>query len=162
VFGAPADDHDHAANARAPRSDCCKRLAELNRDSATFQECKLAQRIGINSGDALVGNFGSHRRFNLFRHERRVNLASGSRAPTSFTARPSSPPKRRFALTGDAFRLARARRRPRQGRTQALKIYELLTVKAQLPASQQALIAEYAEGLVHWRAGEFDPRRDVF
>ncbi len=64
VFGAPADDPDHAANAARAALDCCTQLAELNASSAAFHEHRLAQRIGINSGEALVGNFGSRRRFN--------------------------------------------------------------------------------------------------
>ena len=34
VFGAPADDPDHAANAARAALDCCARLAELNASSA--------------------------------------------------------------------------------------------------------------------------------
>ena len=33
VFGAPADDPNHAANAARAALDCCAKLAELNRDS---------------------------------------------------------------------------------------------------------------------------------
>ena len=85
VFGA-ADDPDHAAVRAA--LDCCTQLAELNASSALFQECKLAQRIGINSGEALVGNFGSRRRFKLLGDERRGEPPRGWRAPTNSTAPP--------------------------------------------------------------------------
>ena len=64
VFGAPADDPDHASNAARAALGCCARLEELNRSAAAFQGRKIIQRIGINTGDALVGNFGSRRRFN--------------------------------------------------------------------------------------------------
>ena len=76
VFGAPADDPDHAANAARAALDCCTQLSELNASSALFHEYKLAQRIGINSGEALVGNFGSRRRFNYSVMSDAVNLAS--------------------------------------------------------------------------------------
>ena len=36
--------------------DCCAKLAELNHDSAAFQQHPLAQRIGINSGDVIIAD----------------------------------------------------------------------------------------------------------
>jgi adenylate cyclase len=76
VFGAPADDPDHAANAARAALDCCARLADLNGTSAAFRDCRLSQRIGVNSGEALVGNFGSRRRFNYSVMSDAVNVAS--------------------------------------------------------------------------------------
>src|SRR5258708_22875414 len=76
IFGAPAEDRDHAANAARAALDCCKRLEELNFEAAAFQGRQLTQRIGINSRDALVGNFGSRRRFNYSVMSDAGNLAS--------------------------------------------------------------------------------------
>ena len=64
VFGAPADDPDHASNAARAALGCRARLHELNQSSAVFKGHKVAHRMGLNSGDALVGNIGSRRRFN--------------------------------------------------------------------------------------------------
>ena len=47
IFGAPAEDRDHAANAARAALDCCKRLEELNFEAAAFQGRQLTQRIGI-------------------------------------------------------------------------------------------------------------------
>ena len=49
-----------------------------------------------------------------------------------------------------------------KGRTQALKIYELLALSKQLAPSHQAFIANYAKGLAHWRTGEFDLASSYF
>ena len=156
VFGAPADDHDHAANAARAALDCCRRLAELNRDSATFRECKLAQRIGINSGEALVGNFGSRRRFNYSVMSDAVNLASRLEGANKFYGTTIIASEATVALAGDTLAWRELDAVRVKGRTQALKIYELVATAAQLTASQQAPLAEYARGLAHWRAGEFD------
>jgi adenylate cyclase/guanylate cyclase len=162
VFGAPADDHDHAANAARAALDCCRRLAELNRDSATFRECKLAQRIGINSGEALVGNFGSRRRFNYSVMSDAVNLASRLEGANKFYGTTIIASEATVALAGDAFAWRELDSVRVKGRNQALKIYQLVAMAAQLTASQQALIAEYAKGLAHWRAGEFAPAAGCF
>ncbi len=96
VFGAPADDPDHAANAARAALDCCTRLAELNTTSPAFRDHPLAQRIGINSGEALVGNFGSRRRFNYSVMSDAVNLASRLEGANKFYGTPSSPRTRQW------------------------------------------------------------------
>jgi adenylate cyclase/guanylate cyclase len=155
VFGAPADDPDHAANAARAALDCCTQLAELNASSAAFQEYKLAQRIGINSGEALVGNFGSRRRFNYSVMSDAVNRHRGWRAPTSSS-------ETTVALTGEAFAWRELDAIRVKGRIQALKIYELLARAAELTPERRLLIANYAEGLAHWRAREFDRAATCF
>ena len=162
VFGAPADDPDHAANAARAALDCCRALAELNESSAIFRECKLAQRIGINSGEALVGNFGSQRRFNYSVMSDAVNLASRLEGANKFYGTTIIASETTVALAGEAFAWRELDAIRVKGRTQALKIYELLALSTELAASQQALVANYAEGLAHWRAREFERAATCF
>ena len=155
VFGAPADDPDHAANAARAALDCCTQLAELNASSAAFQEYKLAQRIGINSGEALVGNFGSRRRFNYSVMSDAVNLASRLEGANKFYGTTVIASETTVALTGEAFAWRELDAIRVKGRIQALKIYELLARAAELTPERRLLIANYAEGLAHWRARQF-------
>ena len=156
LFGAPADDPNHAANAARAALDCTAHLAELNRDSTTFRDCKLAQRIGINSGEALVGNFGSRKRFNYSVMSDAVNLASRLEGANKFYGTSIIASETTVALAGDAFAWRELDTVRVKGRTQALKIYELLA------QPQAALGANYAAGLAHWRAGEFDLAEKCF
>lgn len=156
VFGAPADDPDHAANAARAALDCCARLSELNASSTLFSECKLAQRIGINSGAALVGNFGSQRRFNYSVMSDAVNLASRLEGANKFYGTTIIASETTVALAGGAFAWRELDAIRVKGRNQALKIYQL-RARATGPAdSQTELIANYADGLAHWRAREFE------
>jgi adenylate cyclase len=75
-WGAPVDAPDHAVR-------CCEAAldmrAALERLNLRWQEEGLPQiqiRIGINTGDAVVGNFGSSRRFSYTAVGDGVNLAS--------------------------------------------------------------------------------------
>jgi adenylate cyclase len=156
LFGAPANDLNHAANAARAALDCCERLAELNRDSATFRDRKLAQRIGINSGEALVGNFGSRKRFNYSVMSDAVNLASRLEGANKFYGTSIIASDTTVAHAGDAFVWRELDTVRVKGRTQPLKIYDLLAVSELLTQSQAALSANYAEGLAHWRTGKFD------
>jgi adenylate cyclase len=76
VFGAPHDDPEHAIHAVETALECVRRLAALNADGQSFLGRRLAMRIGINTGEALVGNIGSRRRFNYTVMGDAVNLAS--------------------------------------------------------------------------------------
>jgi adenylate cyclase len=156
VFGAPADDPDHAANAARAALDCCARLAELNSTSAAFRECQLSQRIGINSGEALVGNFGSRRRFNYSVMSDAVNVASRLEGANKFYGTTIIASEATVALAGDAFAWRELDAVRVKGRSQALKIFELLARGSELSEAQQALNRNYTEGLAHWRARAFD------
>lgn len=155
VFGAPADDPDHAANAARAALGCCARLAELNRDSPTFREHPLAQRIGVNSGPAVVGNVGSRRRFNYSVMSDAVNLASRLEGANKFYGTTVIASEATVELAGDAFAWRELDAVRVKGRTQALKIYELLALSSQLTGAQQKSVSDYAEGLAHWRARDF-------
>ncbi len=156
VFGAPADDPDHAANAARSALDCCARLAELNVSSDLFRECRLAQRIGINSGEALVGNFGSQRRFNYSVMSDAVNLASRLEGANKFYGTTIIASETTVALAGADFAWRELDAVRVKGRNQALKIFELLARATEPAKSQGASIANYADGLAHWRAREFE------
>ncbi|RZN25072.1 adenylate/guanylate cyclase domain-containing protein [Bradyrhizobium sp. Leo121] len=162
VFGAPADDPDHAANAARAALDCCTRLAELNATSPAFRDHPLAQRIGINSGEALVGNFGSRRRFNYSVMSDAVNLASRLEGANKFYGTTIIASDATVALAGSGFAWRELDEVRVKGRNQALKIYELVARADALSEAQQALIKTYGEGLAHWRAGEFHLATEAF
>jgi adenylate cyclase len=155
IFGAPAEDRDHAANAARAALDCCKRLDELNWDSAAFQGRQLTQRIGINSGDALVGNFGSRRRFNYSVMSDAVNLASRLEGANKFYGTTVIASETTAGLTGDGFIWRELDTVRVKGRMQALKIFELLARAETGSSLPDAVLTDYAEGLAHWRAGAF-------
>lgn len=76
VFGAPHDDPAHARHAVRAAIACQERLAVLNDELALSGGLRLGQRIGLNTGAALVGNIGSARRFNYTVLGDAVNLAA--------------------------------------------------------------------------------------
>jgi adenylate cyclase/guanylate cyclase len=155
VFGAPADDPDHAGNAARAALKCCSRLEELNRDAAAFRDNRLKQRIGINSGEALVGNFGSSRRFNYSVMSDAVNLASRLEGANKFYGTTVIASEATVALAGHGFAWRELDAVRVKGRMQPLKIYELLAMATGLTDQQKTAAADYAEGLAHWRAGQF-------
>jgi adenylate cyclase len=76
VFGAPVGDPDHPRHAVRAALACRRRLAEMNESEPAFAGHRLKARIGLASGEVVVGNVGSRRRFNYTVMGDTVNLAS--------------------------------------------------------------------------------------
>jgi adenylate cyclase len=75
-WGSPFPQDDHAIRACACALDMRARLEELNVQWMAEGRKKLAIGIGINTGEVLVGNMGSSRRFGWTVMGDNVNLAS--------------------------------------------------------------------------------------
>ncbi len=75
-WNAPLDQFDHAARACRAALECQKRLGELRPVFRKNYGHELSMRIGINSGPAVVGNMGSHSRFDYTAMGDTINLAS--------------------------------------------------------------------------------------
>ena len=162
VFGAPADDSDHARNAAHAALGCRARLDELNRGSATFQGNKVMHRMGLNSGAALVGNIGSRRRFNYSVMSDAVNVASRLEGANKYYGTTIAASEMTVALTGSTFAWRELDAIRVQGRSTPVKIYELLAEAGRETPQQAASAAAYAEGLEYWRNREFDAAAKCF
>lgn len=75
-WNAPLDQPDHAMRACRSALECQKRLAELRPVFRKDYGHELSVRIGVNSGPAVVGNMGSHSRFDYTAMGDTINLAS--------------------------------------------------------------------------------------
>jgi class 3 adenylate cyclase/CHASE2 domain-containing sensor protein len=162
VFGAPADDSDHASNAAHAALGCRAGLDELNRNSAAFKGYKVAHRMGLNSGAALVGNIGSKRRFNYSVMSDAVNVASRLEGANKYYGTTVAASEMTVALTGSAFAWRELDAIRVKGRATPVKIYELLAEAGQETPQQAAAAVTYAQGLAHWRAREFEAAAKCF
>src|SRR5467141_1617454 len=162
VFGAPADDSDHARNAAHAALGCRAGLDELNRNSAAFKGYEVAHRMGLNSGAALVGNIGSRRRFNYSVMSDAVNVASRLEGANKYYGTTIAASEMTVALTGSTFAWRELDAIRVKGRSTPVKIYELLAEAGQETPQQAASAANYAQGLAHWRAREFDAAAKCF
>ena len=162
VFGAPADDTDQARNAALAALGCRARLEELNCGSAAFRGFKVSHRMGLNSGEALVGNIGSRRRFNYTVMSDAVNVASRLEGANKYYATAIIASETTVALTGSTFTWRELDATRVKGRTTPVKIYELVALGGQETEQQRKAAAAYAEGLAHWRAREFDSAAQCF
>lgn len=125
-WGAPPPVPDHAARACETAIRCQHALAEMRAAAKTPWAAALRARIGIATGDVLVGNIGSPQRFNYTVMGDTVNLASRLEGLNKLYGT--------AILVSEATYLAardRAIGRPVdivqvQGRSRGVRVYELL------------------------------------
>ncbi|GLR88500.1 adenylate/guanylate cyclase domain-containing protein [Bradyrhizobium iriomotense] len=153
VFGAPVADPDHACNAVRTALACNARLDELNRSHAAFDS--LAHRIGLNTGEAVVGNIGSRRRFNYTVMSDTVNVASRLEGANKYFATSIMASEMTVAQTADNFVWRELDAVRVKGRGEAIRVYEPLATRGAETPEQAKTATGYAEGLDYWRAREF-------
>ncbi len=75
-WNAPLDVPDHAARACAAALRCQRELARRRPEWQARYGCALHMRVGLHTGEAVVGNLGSHQRFDYTVLGDAPNLAS--------------------------------------------------------------------------------------
>lgn len=162
MFGAPADDPDHATNAVAAALQCRDRLEELNASHPGFRGRGLAHRIGLNSGEAVVGNIGSRRRFNYTVMSDTVNIASRLEGANKYFGTVIMASEMTVAQSRRAFTWRELDTVRVQGRDEPIKVYEPLAAMNKETQEQGLRAATYAKGLACWRARDFAKAAELF
>jgi adenylate cyclase/guanylate cyclase len=161
VFGAPADDADHAAKAVRAALRCRRRIEELNATDEHFRSRPIGQRIGLNSGEVLVGNIGSRRRFNYTVMGDAVNLASRLEGANKFFGTAILASEATVGLAGAGFAWREVDSIRVKGRVQPLQVFEPLA-EGEMPTDRSTAAEAYAEGLRRWRSADFAGAAESF
>ena len=158
-WGAPAPNPNHAV-------DCCRAALACQRavhesGLADDQGRSVGIRIGINSGDMLVGNIGSEVRLNYTVIGDAVNIASRLEGINKLYGSKIiiGPETRRLA--GDRIIVRELDRLAVYGRAGGLQIYELLGMGGEF-ADASGWIQSYETGLVSYRKRDFDAAIGAF
>lgn len=155
VFGAPFDDPDHASNAVSAALRCRERLHRLNIEPAEWQRFTLRQRIGLNTGDALVGNVGSRQRFNYTATGDTVNIASRLEGANKYFGTEIMAAKSTFERAAASFAWRELDIVRVQGRDEPVSIYEPLARFGEETPEQKVVVAAYGHALACWRRRDF-------
>lgn len=162
MFGAPADDPAHARNAVHAALKCHEKLADLNANNPAFAGHGLSHRIGLNSGEAVVGNIGSRRRFNYTVMSDTVNVASRLEGANKYYGTAIMASETTMAQTGGTFAWRELDAIRVMGRGEAIKVFEPLADKGAESTEQTKVAAAYADGLACWRTREFARAAEAF
>jgi len=151
-WGAPRLDPDHAENACCAALDLVAAISNPGIRDDTGNPLRI--RIGLNSGEALVGNIGSEQRLNYTAMGDVVNVASRLEGANKEygTSILIGPETRRAA--GDTVVVRELDTLAVFGRTGGLVIYELIAMTEDFQGSAE-WIAIYEEGLRLYRNRKF-------
>jgi class 3 adenylate cyclase/CHASE2 domain-containing sensor protein len=161
VFGAPVDDPDHARHAVLAALECSATLPRLDGVRTGFG-AEVRQRIGLNTGEALVGNIGSRRRFNYTVMGDMVNLASRLEGANKFFGTTVIAAESTVEQAGGGYVWRELDAIRVKGRLQPVKIYEPLGLAGQVPEQSAAQARTYAEALALFRARDFPAAAERF
>jgi len=155
VFGVPLDDGQHALHAVRAALACQARLDLLNAGSPAFAGHVLAARIGLATGEALVGNVGSRRRFNYTAMGDTVNLAARLEGANKGYGTSILVAEATRAAAGDGVAWREIDRVRVVGRAAPVGLFEPLGLAGATPPARLALAARFAAGLADYRSRRF-------
>ncbi len=151
-WGAPSPNPDHAVDCCRAALECQRAVGEAGLMDDHGKPVKI--RIGINSGDMLVGNIGSEVRLNYTVIGDAVNIASRLESTNKVYGTTIILGPETLRLAGDRIVVRELDRLAVYGRAGGLQIYELLGMAGEFDARPEWVTA-YEAGLVAWRAGNF-------
>lgn len=154
VFGVPAALPDHALAACRAALDARRTLVGINaRYAATG--VKLEMRIGLNTGEMIVGNLGSSRKKNYTVMGDAVNLASRLEgANKEFDTHILLGETTARAVAGRMATRPLSRLRVK-GKLVAIEVHELLGRPEELTAAQREFLEAYLAGYAHYAGRNF-------
>ena len=155
-WGAPFEQKDHHERASQASLEMIERLLELQKDWTKRGVPPLDIGIGLNTGDAVVGNMGSYDRFdytamgdtiNLGARLESINKQYGTRIIISeFT---NEKIHRQFSTRLlDIVKV--------KGKTKPVAIYELVGLKTKVSKVDTSIITHYEDGMDHYKKQEWD------
>jgi adenylate cyclase len=156
-WGAPVDEKDHALKACYSALDNQKRLSEIRNEFAEFGLAEgLKVRIGINTGEVVVGMIGSEKKLNYTVIGDAVNLASRLEGANKEYKTNIMISDKTYALVKDHFIIRELDLLRVKGKLEPTKVYELISRKGELDDKEAEYIGIYLEGLSLYKQKKWD------
>jgi adenylate cyclase len=146
-WGAPLDQPDHAEMACSSSIEMIDKLKELQKKWKKEEIPSFEIGIGLNSGDAVVGNMGSQKRFDYTAMGDNVNLASRMEGLNKVYGTNIIITEKTYKIIKDKFETRKLDAVKVKGKKKPILIYELLSHKGKLSKKQLDFINLYEKGL---------------
>ncbi len=166
MFGAPIALPDHAFRACVASQRVQKKLLELRvkweREGNKWPEIvwRMQSRIGLNSGNCIIGNMGSRTRFNYTMMGDNVNLAarmeSGAKAWGVYTMCSEATKAACEQHGGDRVVFRSLGKVVVMGRSKPVPFYEIVGLKELVTPQTLECLAIFAEGMTKYYAQDWE------
>ncbi|MBX7113111.1 MAG: adenylate/guanylate cyclase domain-containing protein [Myxococcaceae bacterium] len=155
LFGAPVKHADHALRACKGALDVQKAIAALREAFRAEGLPDVYTRIGLNTDDLLVGNIGSEQLMDYTAIGDGMNLAARLEGANKAYGTLIMMGENTYLQVKDDVEARELDTVRVAGKTQAVRVYELLALKGQLPAAKALTVAHYAQALALYRERQF-------
>jgi adenylate cyclase len=156
LYNAPLDVAGHAGHACRTALKMVLHLGDLNRSFTARGIKTIDIGIGINTGDAVVGNMGSAVRFDYTAIGDNVNLASRLEGLNKMYGTHIIVSESTKELAGSEFKFRELDLVAVKGKQKPILVYELMT------AGNGELAGEFEEALRMYRGREFSAALQIF
>ncbi len=146
-WGAPLDLPNHAEIACLSSLQMIEKLQELQKKWQQQGIPFFDVGIGLNSGEAIVGNMGSSTRFDYTAIGDNVNIASRMEGLNKVYGTNIILTEKTYVLVKDKFETRKLDAVKVKGKNVPILIYELLSRKNELSKKQRDSVSSYEEGL---------------
>jgi adenylate cyclase len=161
-WGAPLPQEDQALRACRAALRQQAALAELNHHFQDMGLPPLSMRIGLHSGEAVVGNLGSQKRFDYTAIGDTVNLASRLEGLNKFYGTYILASETTMAECADGVLFREVDRVAVKGKEKPVGVFQPLGLKDALPSEEEAFRKEFAEALELYRREKFPEAAALF
>jgi len=161
-WGAPLDTERDEINACYAALHCMEALSEINRRFKAEGISEINMRVGINSGDAIVGNLGSDRLFDYTVVGDTVNLASRLEAVNKVFRTKIIISESTLEKTGNIFFTRDMGLIEVKGKTKPVRIFELVAENEKMEENKKEAVRLYNQGLELFKNSRFADARDIF
>jgi adenylate cyclase len=161
-WGAPLDQPDQGRRACRAALRQQAVLQELNHKFANLNLPPLAMRIGLHSGDAIVGNLGSERRFDYTAIGDTVNLASRLEGLNKFYGSRVMASEVTVAACDGGVEFRELDLVAVKGKAQAVRVFEVLGLTGELAPEVLRRREQFARGLALYRQAQFSQAAAAF
>lgn len=162
IFGAPNQLDNHAEKACLASIEMQKRLEELRTKWNEEGKPEVKMRIGLCTGNAVVGNMGSNKRMDYTMMGDTVNIAArlegNSKAYQIYTLISDST----FQAAGSGFVVREIDAIKVVGKKKPVTIYQLIGSEGDVPQPFPEVIKLYEKALVEYRKRNFKNAKLLF
>ncbi len=161
-WGAPRAVPDHAARAVETSLRVRSRLAELNARRATEGRPPIVTRIGLSTGEVVVGNFGYEARMNYTVMGDTVNLASRLEGLNKYVGTMLLVSESTMAAANGAILGRLLGAVAVKGKREGVRIWEPVAMRAEADATLVGRVGEWNAAVERFMAQEFEAALPVF
>jgi len=161
-WGAPLQQPDHAEMACSSCLEMMDKLKELQNKWKKDNLPSFDIGIGLNSGDAIVGNMGSSSRFDYTAMGDNVNLASRMEGLNKYYGTNIIITEKTWKIVKEKFESRKLDMVKVKGKKKSILIYELISQKDKLSKKQNDFIRFYETGLDLYFNKKWKPAIDSF